>query len=706
MSIRYKHLLSPLKVGNMVLKNRMTAAPSTPHFLQGIEEHYTEKMVTHFANRARNGAALVTINHLKVDMPHMPVTEANKREIDMPGGHFNMCDMYDPTCQTYICQMLDAIHYYGGKATAYDFSPQIGMGGGPSSEMDDFEVSTQPQGGPEGPGGPMPGGEMSGGPGGAPAGGPGEAPAGMPPMPGGGVTVDTMTHEQIQDYIQETVADAVMLKKLGFDMISLHCAYRRCIHAQFLTRLCNHRTDEYGGSLENRSRFMLELYGALKKALGRDFPLEAVMSVSEPGSQGWTVEDTIEFARLAQGKIDILHLRSGITDPQHPTGFTSTFENQMPYLDEIAQVKKACVEQGINIIICASAGFHDLDLAEQALADGKCDLIAMARSWICDPEYGKKAYEGRGEDVVPCIRCNKCHVSNASDYFRSICSVNPILGMEDKILRMNDLQTTPKKVAVVGGGPAGMEAALVARSRGHQVTLFEQEPVLGGALKHSDYCSFKWPLKQFKDYLITQVYKQGVDVRLRTRATQELLLDGGYEAVLVAVGAVPKKPGIPGIDGPQVQPASAIFGHEDQLAHDVVIIGGGEIGVETGMHLAEKGHEVMVLEMLPRLANEAPEAHYRSMLVNYYKHLPGFHAACGVTVTEIRTEGVVYRDHNGQEQLAACGSVLYSTGTVEKFDEAMGLFGAAAATRMIGDCEKAGNVQKAMRSGYAAAMML
>lgn len=682
MNIRYPNLLSPLKVGNMVLKNRMTSAPSTPHFLQGTETHYTEKMITNWANRARNGAALVTINHLKVDMPRFPVTEENKRDIDFPGGHFNMCDMYDPTCQTYICQLLDAIHYYGGKATAYDFAPQIGMGGGPSNEMQDFDGDHPPQG------------DM-----------PQDMPADMMPM-GSGVTVDNMTRQQIQDYIAETVADAVMLKKLGFDMMSLHCAYRRCIHAQFLSPLCNHRTDEYGGSVENRSRFMLELYGAMKEALGRDFPLEAVMSVSEPGKKGWTVADTIEFARLAQGKIDILHLRGGIADPQHPTGFTSTPDNQMPYLVEIGQVKRACVEQGIQMVICASSGFHDLDLAEKALREGKCDLIAMARSWICDPEYGKKAYEGRGEDVVPCIRCNKCHVSNANDYFRSICSVNPILGMEDKILRMNEAETTPKKVAVVGGGPAGMKAALVARERGHQVTLFEASGSLGGELRHSDYCSFKWPLRQFKDYLITQLYKQGVEVRLNTRADRDLLARGGFEAVLVAVGASPKKPPIPGIDLPLVRPASGVFGHEDELDQNVVIIGGGEIGVETGMHLAEKGHQVTVLEMLPRLANEAPEAHYRSMLENYYRNLPGFHGICGVTVTAIEPDGVCYRDKACVEHKISCGTVLYSVGTKENFDEAMGLYGAVANTRMIGDCEKAGNVQKAVRSGYAGAMLL
>lgn len=680
MSIRYPHLLSPLKVGNMVLKNRMTAAPSTPHFLQGTETAYTEKMITNWANRARNGAALVTINHLKVDMPRFPVTEENKREIDFPGGHFNMCDMYDPTCQTYICQLLDAIHYYGGKATAYDFAPGIGMGGGPSSEMDDFDGEEAPKG------------EM-----------PEDMPEGMMPM-GDGITVDNMTKEQMADYIAETVADAVMLKKLGFDMMSLHCAYRRCIHAQFLSPLCNHRTDEYGGSVENRSRFMLELYGAMKQALGKEFPLEAVMSVSEPGKNGWTVEDTIEFARLAQGTIDILHLRGGIADPQHPTGFTSTEDNQMPYLEEIGRVKKACVEQGIHIIIAASSGFHDLDLAEKALAEGKCDLIAMARSWICDPEYGQKAYEGRGEDVVPCIRCNKCHVSNASDYFRSICSVNPVLGLEDKVERMNPSVTTPKKVAVVGGGPAGMKAALVARQRGHEVTLFEATEALGGALKHADGCSFKWPLKQFKDYLAAQLYKQGVAVHLNTKATGEML--EGFDAVLVAVGASPKKPLISGIDGENVMPAAEVFGKETTLQGPVVIIGGGEIGVETGMHLAEKGFEVTVLEMLHRLANEAPEAHYRSMLENYYKNLPTFHGICGVTVTGIDSDGVRYTDKQGVDHKIPCGTVLYSVGTVENFGEAMGLFGAVANTRMIGDCEKAGNVQKAMRSAYAAAMQI
>lgn len=670
--IRYGKLLSPIKIGNVVLKNRMTSTPSTPHFLQGVENYPTEKWITHFANRAKNGAAVVTINHLAIDGMAIPGIDP----IDNMPGHFNMIDMKDTTCQNYLCQLVDAIHYYGAKAMGYLPTPDIGML--PPREDDEDEKPPKPSMGNVPP---------------------------MPPMPSMGklVTVESMTEEDMIDYIEEIVSKAVILKKLGFDMFSIHSAYGRCIHSQFLSPKTNHRTDEYGGSVENRSRFVLRIYKALKEACGKQFPLEIVMSVSEPG--GWTVEDSIAFAKLAEGTIDIMHLRGGITDPQHPTGFTSTLECQMPYLLEIAQVKKACVDENIQMVIGASSGFHDLDLAEKALKENQADLICMARSWINDPEYGKKAYEGRGEDVVPCIRCNRCHGSD-HDYFRSVCSVNPLVGLEDKIDRMNTPSGKCKRVAVIGGGPAGMEAALVAAKNGHHVYLYEKQAQLGGALKHADYASFKWPLKQYKDYLIQQLYKQGVRVSLNTEVSKEFLEHFGFESIIVAIGSVPNIPNITGSHLPHVHTAQEIYGKTGQLGKQIVVIGGGEIGVETGLYLAEADHEVMVLEMGELLAPDAVKSHYRSMLVNYYKKQENFHWTCNATCMEIKENAVVYKDKEGNQSTILADDIVLSVGVTPNDKKAMELFGIVADTHMIGDCETAGNVQKAIRSAYAVASQI
>ena len=664
MGIRYKNLLKPLRVGDIVLKNRMTAAPSTPHYLQGSERFPTEKWITHFADRARNGASVVTINHLTAGGMAIPGVPA----IDNPPMHFNMVDMYDPGCQNYLCQLIDAIHYYGGKAMAYLPTPDVGM---------------RP---PEGESPPPPP--------------PGDGPP--PPMkPGADITVDNMTLQQMREYIETIVGHAAVLKKLGFDMFSVHSAYRRCIHAQFLSPLCNHRRDEYGGSVENRSRFTLALYRALRSALGPGVPLEIVMSVSEPG--GWTVEDTIEFAALADGVIDIFHLRGGEVDPQHPTGFTSTPECPTPYLPEIAKVSHACREKGLRSIIGASSGFHDPDIAEAALARGDCDLICMARSWICDPEYGRKIYAGRGEDVVPCIRCNKCHGSD-EDGFRSFCSVNPIMGIEDKVDRLNSPPIRKKRVAVVGGGPAGMEAAIVCARRGHEVTLYEKKSALGGALCHSDPVDFKWPLRDFKNYLIRCVKREGINVKLGTAATPELL--EGFDSVVLALGAKTKVPVIPGIDSARVLTAAEVLEDESLCGDRVVIIGGGEVGAETGIHLAKHGHKVTLLARGDKIAPKAAHSHYRSMLESAWKAQPGFTGICRARCIRISDKAVEYQTADGTVSVVATDTVVMAVGYEPMLEEAIALHGIAAETVMVGDCVKASHLPHAMRSAYAAASQI
>lgn len=230
--------------------------------------------------------------------------------------------------------------------------------------------------------------------------------------------------------------------------------------SQLLSPLCNHRTDEYGGSVKNRARLLLEIFDALKQTLGRDFPLECLVSGTEKG--GITIQDTIELSRLAEGKIDLLTIRQGEQDPQHPIGFTSTRTNPCPNLEAAAAVKADVKARGGKLLIGVSAGLQDPALCDRIIAQGQADVLSMARAFICDSEYGQKLYAGRGEDVRPCIRCNKCHVPNDTDKFRSYCSVNPEIGLEDKLERLFPKASSPKKLVVVGGGPAGMVSAVTA----------------------------------------------------------------------------------------------------------------------------------------------------------------------------------------------------------------------------------------------------
>ncbi len=682
MNRRYEALLSPLKVRDVIYRNRMLSTASTPHFLQGKEPYPTEKIITHFANRAKSGAAAVSINHFHTD--DMPL---HGRSIDNPPSHFNLYDIENGTCQNYLCQLIDAIHFYGAKANGYIMADPAWLS--PDGEK------------PEPPMGPPPG--M----------GPKEPESTQTDWARSAeddsffqIDISSITREQMDAYISNVAREASDLKRLGFDIISMHCCYRHSPHAMFASPLTNHRTDEYGGSVENRNRFLIEIFTAIRKEVGPSTPLEIIYSVSEPKG-GYTVEDTIEFAKMADGLIDILHLRSGDMDPQHPLGYTSTEENPAPYLEEMGRVTKAVHDLGLNMVVAASAGFQDPELANRAVAEGKADLIGMARAWINNTDYGKKVYEGRGEDITPCIRCNKCHVPCGKDMWRSFCSVNPLVGLEDKIERMVDPPKDVKKVAVIGGGVAGMEYARIAAQRGHKVTLFEATDALGGQLKHADHASFKWPLKQFKNWMIAQMEKEGVDVRLNTKVSPEEIRDGGYDAVGIAVGSAPAAPYLPGIDGKNVHYASQIYGEPAKsLSDDIVMIGGSDVGVETALYLCEMGKKVKVLEMAYELIEDAPHAHYKNMVHNYWMAQPNFSFQCGVRVTSIDEGGVNYTDHKGKEGRVKCTDVLLAMGSKPNTDLAFSFADTAPIAHVLGDCERASAVQRAMRTAFSLASTL
>ncbi len=656
----YEAMLSPVQVGNVLLKNRMLSSAATPHFMQGTESFPTEKWITLMANRARNGAAVVHINHLEHPHPQKP----DLKLVDMTPAHFSTLDIGDTSTHNYLCQMIDAIRLYGSYAMTSPMGEQL------RPHMDEPFV-------------PKPG-----------EGGPGSKPV-----------CDDLTRKDMQMHIDSVVAEAVLLKKLGFEMFSLHNAYRNGPVSQLLSPLCNHRSDEYGGSVRGRARLLLEIFDALKQTLGRDFPLECLISGEEPG--GITVADTIELSRYAEGIIDLLTIRQGEQDPQHPIGLTSTRENPCPNLAAAAAVKADVLARGGKLLIGVSAGLQNPDLCDQIIRERKADVLCMARAFICDSEYGAKLYAGRGDDVRPCIRCNKCHVPNDTDKFRSYCSVNPEIGLEDKLERLFPATTTKKNVVVVGGGPAGMVAAITAAQQGHQVTLLEQSNQLGGQLLHADYADFKWPLEDYKHYLIRQLKKHQVVLQLNTVATPELVSSMEPDAVLVAIGPTFRKPELPGANGKNVYVPMEVFGHAQTLPERVIIIGGSETAVETGIYLARNGKKVRILSRQRMLASDAPHAHYISMLEDAYQHQPGLSWETGVQRYEgISTSGVSYINAAGEKAFAEGDAVICSTGTAPRHADAAAFYGCADVVRFLGDCNRAGDVHKAVTAGWSAAKLL
>lgn len=641
-NFRYSHLLSPIRIGNVVLKNRIY---STDSFPAGLEASLGENGISHYIiNRAKNGAAIVTFS----------------------GTGKHRIDATDNAAQVQLLQLTEGVHFHGSKilASFIDCEPS-------GYNIGDLDPDT--------------------------SGGPPRAEKYRPIM--WGTATKAIPVDMIQQMIRDFVTKARLFQSMGFDGIHLYMSYRSSILACSLSPAVNNRTDLYGGSIENRARLSLELCSAIKWACGPDFLVEAQVSGEEEAG-GYTLEDLVEYAKLWEGSIDILQLRGWDGASSHPTGYNSVKGKPMTL-----RFSEALKKSGVRIIIAPNGGYHNLDACEEYIAGGKVDMIAMARSFICDPEYGQKAYEGRGEDVVPCILCNKCHGPTQSGPDPAMCSVNPKLGLDNRLERMISAPAGSKKVAVIGGGPAGMKAALVAVERGHKVTLYEKNDYLGGQLKHTDYASFQWPLKDYKDYLVRQVKKAGVELRLNTRATPETLKGKGYYAVIMASGADYILPDIPGAKGSNVFTPMFVFGNKT-LGNNIVIIGGDLIGAQTGIYLAENGHKVTILSPVATLAPDAPAIHYKTNLEMKYEDLSNFSYMTQATATGISGGKVTYFDARGNEKSAQADSVVISLGRKPRKEEAMEFSASADRFFIIGDCDAAGSIRTCNRTAFAAASMI
>ena len=670
---KYPHVLSPLVVRGHVLKNRLEVSNSLPHFLQGNEPFPAESVITHYANKAKAGAAIVTcmgINNFSRDMI-VPM------EADFT--HFPDFDLYNPACQNYLMQMADAIHYHGAVACMGFF---VGPPSGyplqkPDGSLEILRLSDIANSRP------LSEEEVD--------------PFGQSDMMTRSVKAALLnTTPEHMEFIADSLAQQVkILKFLDFDMVSIHLCYRGQLPTQFLSPLTNTRKDEYGGSLENRAKFPLMCLKKIREAAGRDMIVEILFSGEEPEG-GYTMDEGVEFLKMAEPYVDIVQFRAGEADPNHPIPFE---QEHTPFLKYAENAKK----KGLKMKVACVGGFHYFDDVEAAVAEGKVDIVSAARAFISNPNYVQLMQEGRADDLVPCLRCNKCHGRGPHDPFVSVCSVNPRIGIEHRLDVLESPAQPGMRIAVIGGGPAGMKTAMDLCDRGHKVTLYEAEDHLGGAIYHADFVPFKWTLRDFKQYLIHQVEKRPIDVKLNTRATPEMVQAEGFDMVISALGASPAKPPIPGLDKPHVMVATESMIHPETVGHNVVVIGGGEVGVEAGMNLAQKGHEVTVLEMTHMLAPESTAIHYYSMFKDAWEKLPSFHSVVKATVTAVEDDRVTYLDAEGVEHAIPCDSVVISLGMRAKTDEALAFSNTADRFAIIGDCKKPATVQQAMRQAYAVA---
>lgn len=647
MENKYPNLLSPALVNGVFLKNHVIATPGTLNWSQANEKGPMEPVITNFANRARGGAAIVTC-------------KGRSMAPNFDNPHRCAYDPFDGAAQHYFAQLADAVRINGAKPvhaipTPYDLVQGYDVSEGvPSSYV------------------------------------PGD---GSVPRYGKSAPIDLL-HRVSDAYAEE----AKIFKDLGYEGCYIHMAYNHMFPGRFFSPRSNKRTDEYGGSVENRVRFPLEICEKIKAVCGSEFFIEVSCTGHEPNyDPGITIEDTIKFAMLAQGKIDILQIRGEDIDPSQATIFNP---NEVPEYEVAKKITQALRANNCRTKINLVGGFHHPETMERALVDGACDFVGTTRGFITNPDFVVKAIEGRSDDYVPCLRCNKCHQTKLGDWL-SCCTVNPIFGLEHKIDRMITAPTEKKKIAVIGGGPAGMEAAIVSADRGYDVTLYEKSDQLGGQLKAGGIPYLKWTVPLFLNYLRHQVEKRKIDVKLNTEVTPGMLKSFGYDVAFIAIGGSPQRPLIAGVDNPAIMTAVDALLNEGKVSGDVVIVGGGEVGVETGMHFAKKGHKIMCLEMCDELAAHAPPIHYRSLFAEAWEKEPNFSYELKARCTGIvDAKTVLYINEAGEEKSVTADTVILATGMRSNAEEAISLYGQAQNTFTIGDCRKIGSIQTALRSAF------
>lgn len=509
---------------------------------------------------------------------------------------------------------------------------------------------------------------------------------------------DEVTEEMLMAIIDKMCACAVRAQKAGVDVIQIHGdRLNGCLCS---TRM-NHRTDKFGGSLENRVRFARMLTRAIRKAVP-DMVIDYKLSIVTPqrGKGGIDEADAVQFAQwLVEDGVDMLH----VAQANHTGNMADTIPPMgvQPYgffVKIAGDIKKA-----VNVPVSAVGRIVDADMAARVIESGMADIVAMGRPLLADPDWGTKIAAGKACDIRRCISCNKgCTDAIQNRQFLS-CVLNAENGYENT--RSIQPAAQKKKIAVLGGGPAGLEAARVAALRGHDVTLFEKTTTLGGQLNIACVPPRKEEMRRAAQDLIHAVCNAGVHLCMGQTRTAEQLKDAGFEAVINAVGAHSAAPRIPGIDSVNVADAWKVLAGEQQVYGTVAVIGGGMVGCETAEYLAARGCKVSVIEMMDKIAAGESTTILPTLLENYKTY--GVEQYPSHKVKEFRMDAVVCENKDGAEVTIPCDYIVLAMGARSNEFDAAALEAASIPMYSIGDAAgKAADISNAIRTGYDTACQL
>ncbi|HIT62928.1 MAG TPA: FAD-dependent oxidoreductase [Candidatus Ventrimonas merdavium] len=505
---------------------------------------------------------------------------------------------------------------------------------------------------------------------------------------------EELTIEEIHQLVEDFGKAAWRAKTAGFQVVEIHGAHGYLI-TNFLSPFTNQRKDWYGGSRENRFRFLEQVFKRCKEYVGEDFPIIVRLSGTDYEPDGMTIEDTIYYAkRLEELGCAAIDVSGG----DHHQMIHQVTPMQIPRGHNVWAAE--AIKKEVSIPVFATGSITQPDYAEEILASGKADFISMGRPLLADPYWAKKAMEGRAEDISPCIRCNEGCLDRGNHLGKSInCTMNPLLGFEDALaIRPAE---TKKRVAVVGGGPAGMKAADTAALRGHEVTLFEKRK-LGGYLHEASYPEFKADIRDALAYLITQVEKHGVEIVKKEATAADL---EGFDAVIIAAGASPAGLGVPGADRSSVTLAvDSLTEDAQKLTGRIVVIGGGLIGTEAAIQMSlDPENQVTIVEMLPEIMNGCSDCDHivYSDMIREKK----IQVLTSARVLEIGDDGVT-AEWKGRRQVIPADHVLLATGMKPNRQLYEELKEKGVCVRNVGDSLQPGKIYDAIHTGYKAGLKI
>lgn len=495
-------------------------------------------------------------------------------------------------------------------------------------------------------------------------------------------------HKQVEAFGRA----AALAKRAGVDAIEVH-GYGGYLIDQFQTELWNSREDEYGGSFEGRMRISLEIIEAVKKSCGEDYPIIYKFSPTHLIRGGRELEEGIKMAKFLENLgVSALHV---------DIGCHACWQNAIPTIyQEPALHEKyiQAVKKEVSIPVIGHGKMGYPEVAERIVSKGIADFVALGHYLLADPEWVNNVKENRSEDIVPCIGCNECMFSILSGEPVS-CGVNPRCGREGEKLSEAEVK---KSVLVVGGGPGGLEAAIVSAKRGHKVTLWEKGEKLGGNLIPASVPKFKDDLKRLIRYYEIQMDKLGVNVVTEKNSTYNEILEENPDVVILGTGSTPLVPRLPGINGSNVHAAIDVLSNNTNLGENVIIAGGGFVGCETAVHLAEQGKEVTIIEMKERILAE-PMPFNNLLALSSMVAENGINILTSTKLVEIKDNEVIVEKVDGATESVACDSVIIALGFRSQENIKAELEGKVKDIRVIGDALAPRKVKHAVNEGFEVA---